>query len=253
MKITLIILCGFLTSCATTNVPVPSHREPKKNAKVFYPKNSWNINSPESLNEVQKALNAKVSQKDEILILDLNGGILDGSKQKGDRSQNENQEPLFRANVPFFIKNGFVINNKNAATFQSKNSGIEKVTFLNVGEDAVATSRNAYNFSVKNCEFLNSSKGDKSVQLNQASYARIYNNLIYGGITGFRVHESSWADQHNVAYCANNRFVGVDTAWNVATGVLLVEGKNKYSNVKLPFKISKGGRITNADGKVEEE
>lgn len=253
MKIILLTLTGFLISCSTVSVSVPSHREPKKNAKIFYPKNSWNINSPESLNEVQKALNAKVSQKDEILILDLNGGILDGSKQKGDRSQNENQEPLFRANVPFLIKNGFVINNKNAATFEKKNSGIEKVTFLNVGEDAVATSRNAYNFSVKNCEFLNSSKGDKSVQLNQASYARIYNNLVYGGITGFRVHESSWADQHNVAYCANNRFVGVDTAWNVATGVLLVEGSNKYSNVKLPFKISKGGRITNADGKVEEE
>jgi hypothetical protein len=243
----------FISSCASVKpLPnVPKHRTPSKTAKVFYPLNNWSINSANDLKNVQKQLNATILKDEEITILDLNGGIIDGEKQKGDGSQNESQEPLFRANIPFVIKNGFIRNNKNAATFAAKNSGIEKVTFLNIGEDAVATSRKAINFSVSDCEFLNSKNGDKSVQLNQAENAVVEKNLVYGGITGVRVHESSWADSNTTAFCGDNSFIGVDTAWNVSKGVLIVEKKNSYKNVRLPFKVNQNAKITNPDGKVE--
>jgi hypothetical protein len=250
----LLLIAIFNVSCASIQplAEVPKHRTPQKNAKVFYPK-EWNINSVSDLKNVEKTLNAEITKRDEIVILDLKGGIIDGSKQKGNGGQNENQQPLFRSNIPLIVKNGFVRNNKNAATFNAKDCGVINMTFSDIGEDAVATSRRAENFVVFNCEFLNSRKGDKSLQLNQADSATIEKNLIFGGITGVRVHESSWATSRSIAYCSENRFVGVDTAWNVSRGTLIVEKKNNYKSVRLPFKVSKNGTIENADGRIEKE
>jgi hypothetical protein len=253
MKLFSFIILLFLTSCTTTSpLPKPEHRTPSKSAKVYKP-NTWNINSKDSLDAAVQQLNGKVYIQGDVLVFDMKGGIIDGSKQKGDGSQNENQEPLFRANVPFVLRNGFIRNNKNAATFAESNSGIDSVTFLNVGEDAVATSRGARNFQVTNCEFLNDRNGDKSVQLNQAAGAVIADNMIFGGITGVRVHESSWSNKDTIAYCEGNTFIGTDTAWNVSKGILQIKGKNEYKHVRIPFKTSKGGSIKNPDGKVVNE
>jgi|GEM_PF-2170408 len=246
-----LLLCSLLIGCSTVS-PKPEYRTPSPSAKVYKP-TSWHINDSRDLKEAEKTLDTKAINKDGVYILDLKGGILDGTKQRGDGGQSETQEPLFVANIPLVVKNGFVRNNKNAAMFAKPNSGIEYVTFLNVGEDAVSTSIKAKNFKVSYCEFMNSNKGDKSIQLNQADGAVINNNIIYGGITGVRVHESSWANSDSLATCSKNTFIGTDTAWNVSKGILEVKDSNTYNNVRIPFKTSKGATIKNADGKVVED
>jgi hypothetical protein len=187
------------------------------------------------------------------LVVDLKGAIIDGKKQDGDGGQGERQTPLFRARVPFILKNGFIKNNKNAATFYASNSGVKSMTWLNVGEDAVATADNAKNFVVQNCEFLNDKSGDKSIQLNEADGAEVHNNLVYGGITGVRVGKYDYVTKTDKANGGGNEFVGVDTAWNLGEMILDIQKQNGYEYVDLPFKTTNGGKVLNADGKVKAE
>jgi hypothetical protein len=164
-------LCwGLVASIAFANeatglAPPPGlvHRKPASNAAVFYVKNGFSISSEKDLAMAVKGLKGSVSySKGGIYYWDLKGGILDGKNQKGDGGQNENQEPLARVRMPLVIRNGFIRNNKNALTFSKPNAGVEKLTWLNVGEDALATARGAYYFSVRDCEAINRSSGDKS-------------------------------------------------------------------------------------------
>ena len=254
-KIIINFLSILLVSCASTgtNINPPQFNKPTNTNNRYYPSNDWTIRNE---NDIKPLLNkikgSRSYTQDGVLIVDLNGGIIDGKKQSGSGNQNENQEPLFRAEIPFALKNGFVMNNKNAATFNAPYSGLKNITFTNIGEDAVATSRKAQNFLIKDCEFINPG-GDKSIQLNQAKGAEISNKLIYGGITGVRVHESSWAAKDDEAFCSKNKFIGVDTAWNVSKGKLVVSSPNSYTGVRTPFKINKGAEIKNPDGKVTRE
>lgn len=217
------------------------HRKPLERAKVFKPRGEWNIRSEKDLELVIKTLGAKLKLSKDVLILDLQGGILDGSNQKGDGGQSERQTPLLRARIPLVIQNGFVINNKNALTFYGKNSGVKKLTWLNVGEDAVATADGAINFFVNNCEFLNKG-GDKSIQLNEANGAKVFDNLIYGGITGVRLGKIAFSQTSDLVRCGGNTFIDVDTAWNCAKVRVLVKAENIYENVKTPWKMHDGAR-----------
>lgn len=250
------LLCLFIISCASTQVSTspPNFKKPSDKASVYYPKNNWTIRDQSDLAPLlDKLKGSKLYTQDGVSIVDLNGGVIDGNKQSGSGGQDENQEPLFRAEMSLALKNGFVRNNKNAATFNAPYSGVKNITFTNIGEDAVATSKKATNFLVDNCEFINKKGGDKSIQLNQAKGAQITDNLIYGGITGVRVHESSWTSSKDEAYCGGNLFVGVDTAWNVSKGKLIVTKKNSYNYVRLPFKVSNRGQIVDPDGSVKKD
>ena len=244
----------LLVGCGSTRPPLPptpTHREPSKGAKVYAPAGPWTINNEADLAPLLKKTGATFNKVNRTLVVDLKGAILDGKNQAGDGGQSENQEPLFRARVPLVVKNGFVRNNKDALTFFAPNSGVERLTWLNVGEDAVATGDGAKNFVVRNCEFLNSKKGDKTVQLNDAAGAEVIGNLIYGGVTGVRIGKVAYTSSSAVASGGSNKFVGVDTAWNVGKMTLNVVTPNKYVNVRLPFKATNGAKIVNADGKIE--
>lgn len=250
------LLCLGVVSCVSTRPNIPpkiSHREPTATAKIFKPKGEWKINSLDDLNLLCNKTGATVIRKDNTYVVDLKGAVLDGSLQKGNEDQSEDQTPLFRAYIPLYVKNGFVKHNKNAAIFYKPNSGVEGLTWLTVGEDAVATYDGATNFIIKNCEFINNKNGDKTIQLNEAKGAKIENNIIYAGTTGARVGEINMSESSNKAYCSNNTFVGVDTAFNVGKVKLEVIEKNKYKSVRLPFKVTAGAKIINPDGKIEEK
>lgn len=249
----IILIPVFLSSCISTRPdlpPPPDFREPSKSAKVYKPKGEWAIRSEKDLEPLVK-LGAKVSKSGSVVKVNLNGITIDGKNQPGDGSQNERQTPLFRAYIPLFVENGFFTNTKNAATFYKPNSGVKNITVSRIGEDGIATGDGAKNFTLENCEFKDAS--DKSAQLNEAAGAKIINNTIYGGITGVRVGKHEFVSKNDIATCSKNTFLGVDTAWNVGKMQLRVIGKNKYTNVRLPFKTSGGGKIKNADGTVENE
>jgi hypothetical protein len=252
MKNILLLAVFCLVSCSSNgNYDVKaSHRKPVSGSKVFKPEKEWEIKSEKDLDDFVEKTGSSYSQKDGVIIVDMKGSILDGIKQKGDGGQSESQTPLFRAKVPLVLKNGFIRNNKDAATFYAPNSGVEKVTWLTVGEDAVATAPGAKNFKIENCEFINNKNGDKSIQLNEANGARIYNNLIYGGITGVRLGEAKTTESRNKAFCSKNIFVDVDTAWNIAKMSLKVEQPNEYIGVRVPFKTTGSAKIENIDGKL---
>lgn len=241
----------FLVGCVSTSPPkvdIPNYRKPSSKASTLKLKNDTIISSESKLKELAAKLpKSTISKKEGVFVWDLKGGVLDGKNQKGDGSQNEDQEPLFRARISLVVKNGFVKNNKNAAVFYYPNSGIEKLTFTNIGEDAVATAEGAKNFVVKNCEFINDREGDKSIQLNEGRGAVVEDNLVVSGITGVRVFESSFTPSSATAEAGGNTFVGTDTAFNVAKGTLIIGKQNKYDKVKTPFKTAYGGKIKNAD------
>lgn len=251
--LTLAAACVFLVSCGSSgSLPSkPNYRQPTtaNKKKVYKPQGEWEIRSANDLTPLVK-LGASVSEKSGVLIVDLKGITIDGSKQKGDGGQNERQTPLFRARTPLVMKNGFITNNKNAATYYAPNSGVDRITWTNIGEDAVATADGAKNFSVTNCEFLNDKDGDKSIQLNEADGAVVRNNMVYGGITGARIGKYDYSSKNDSASAGGNKFIGMDTAWNVGEVELVITGKNEYTNVNKPFVATKGAKIKNADGKV---
>ena len=253
MKSSLLLASLFLISCAGIQKlpPVPSHRIPDSLARIHRPVGEWEIRGIRDLDSLIRNTGATVATTNGILVVDLKGAIIDGKKQDGDGGQGERQTPLFRARVPFILKNGFIKNNKNAATFYASNSGVKSMTWLNVGEDAVATADNAKNFVVQNCEFLNDKSGDKSIQLNEADGAEVHNNLVYGGITGVRIGKYDYVTKTDKANGGGNEFVGVDTAWNLGEMILDIQKQNGYKYVDLPFKTTNGGKVLNADGRVK--
>jgi hypothetical protein len=250
----LLLLPFFFVSCVSLGRPTlpekPKHREPAKGSKTYKPVGEWEVRN---LNDLKPAVaqGATATMKDGVITLDLKGNKIDGSKQKGDGGQSEDQTPMLRARVPLIVKGGFVENNKNALVFYAPNSGVVQMTWLNIGEDAVATHDGAKNFLVDGCEFLNSGNGDKSIQLNEADGAIVRNNLIYGGITGARIGKIDYSAKTDVAECANNTFIGTDTAWGVGKIKLRVTKKNDYRGVRLPFSTTAGATISNADGDVK--
>ena len=255
MRSSLLIAALFLCSCAGIQKlpPIPSHRIPDSRARIHKPVGEWEIRGLGDLDSLIRNTGAVASMTQGILVCDLKGAIIDGKKQDGDGGQGERQTPLFRARIPFVLKNGFIQNNKNAATFYASNSGVKNMTWLNVGEDAVATADNAKNFVVQNCQFLNDKSGDKSIQLNEADGAEVHNNLVYGGITGVRIGKYDYVTRNDKAFGGGNEFVGVDTAWNLGEMILEIQKQNGYTYVDLPFKTTNDGRVINPDGRVNSD
>lgn len=239
----------IMCSCATTDrlpdVAKPDHRTPKSNAEQLFLRDNTTINTESKLRDLARKLKGSTVKKESNRwVWDLNGGVLRGDKQSGDGGQSEDQEPLMRVKIPLLIKDGFVKNNKDAITFYGPDSGIDRITFLDVGEDAVATSRGAYRVTVKDSEFINNRKGDKSIQLNEAKDALIDGNLIYSGRTGARIGDSDTTSVKELAKARNNHFIGVDTAYHASKITVDVnEGSDKYEKVRQKFKTSNGAKI----------
>jgi hypothetical protein len=216
-------------------VDTPAHRKPKAGAKVLYVRDGFTINSARDIPKF-----GKVSGNNPV-IWDLQGGIIDASKQRGDGGQSENQEPVFRAQISLVVKNGFVRNTKDGMRFFKPNSGVDRLTFTNIGEDAVSTVKGAFGFEVRNSEFINKRSGDKSIQTTEASGARIVGNLIFSGITCIRVGAKGVTTPSDRVEIENNRFVGCETAVN-AGAITVIQSGNKYEKVDE--------RNVNSDGAI---
>ena len=244
------LLVTFLTASLSWSPPSTAaesytYRKPAVGAAVFYVKNNFTLRNESDLKKATQSLKgSKYSyhKASGVYTWDLKGGILDGKDQKGDGGQSENQEPLIRVRMSLVMKNGFVRNNKNALTFFNKKSGVEGVTWLNVGEDAVATLNGAYDFTIRNCEAINSGKGDKSFQFNEALGLLAEDTLIVGGITGMRIGSSNTTQVSEVAYVRNNRFVNVDTAHNISKITVKELGPSLYTNVDKQWVFSHGAK-----------
>ena len=223
--------------------PVPNHRWPKSGAPTLYLQRGLApLRSCDNVITLSKKLKGSVvTNVKGFCVWDLKGGILDGKNQKGDQSQNEYQEQLLSDRTPLNIKNGFVTNNKDAMNFTAPKSGVIKMTWLNVGEDAVSTSRGAQNFTIEDCEFINKKSGDKSIQMNEAEGLRMFNNLIYSGITCARIGDSGINKPSDTAYVGGNKFVSCDTAYNISSITVRSEKKDSYENVRLEKKFDNGG------------
>jgi len=227
----------------------PPHvfRSPKSDAAVFYVKNNFTLRTESNLKTaVSRLKGSKYSynKSKDVYTWDLNGGILDGKNQSGDGGQDEDQEPLIRVRIPLVIKNGFIRNNKDAVYFYVPDSGVERITWLNVGEDAVGTSKGAYNFRAIDCEAINSRRtADKSFQFNEAKGLVVEDNVIKGGITGMRIGDSKINSVSDRAYVRNNKFIDVDTAHNLSSITVEETGPSKYINVRLRWKHSNGSKL----------
>lgn len=245
LKLTIGLFLPFMMSFSRFTPPIPAHRIPESKANTLYLKNGTIFNNCSDVAKLAENLpGSNVSQNKTVCTWDLGGGILNGSKQKGDGGQSENQEPLFRARTSLILQNGFVLNNKNAAVFYSPNSGVKNVTWLNVGEDAVATAKGAYNFLIENCEFINKRGGDKSIQANDSKDLKMFNNLVYGGITCARVGSKSFGNKpSDIAQAGGNRFVGCDTAYNISSITLKIVQKDKYQHVNKTEVLGSGAKI----------
>jgi Pectate lyase len=215
-------------SPAGSSGSAPSHRKPKSGAVVYAPKGAWTIRDDSVVKLVK---GSTITRTGGALVWDLKGAILDGKNQKGNCDQNENNEPLFRASTPLILKNGFIRNAKNAATFSKKDSGVERMTWLNICEDAVATNKGAENFRVIGSEFMNVKQLDKSIQLNEAKGALVKGNLVYGGATCMRIGASDVTSVSDTAHVSGNRFVGCRDAIH-ASKITVFESSNKFENVK---------------------
>ncbi|MEO6459477.1 MAG: hypothetical protein ABIO95_03410 [Bdellovibrionota bacterium] len=222
-------------------VDMPAHRSPDATAAVFYPDDKFTIKTVADLEKaVVKLPGSLMTQNSSgIWVWDLGGGILDGTNQSGDEGQSETQEQIARIKMPLIIRNGFIRHNKNALQFYAVDSGVEKITWLTVGEDAVATHDGAERFSVVDCEFLNNRDGDKSIQLNEAKDAIIRNNLIYSGITCIRVGDDHTTEISDNVEITHNRFVGCDTDVN-ASKITVLMRDNTLEGVRKERIISNG-------------
>lgn len=253
--ILLLFILILPVGCVSSGMPdlpnEPTFRKPSSSAKTYKPPGEWLIRSEKDLEPLKK-LGAQVTKVNGVLIVDLKGMIIDGSKQKGTGDQTETQTSLFKAQTPLVVKNGFFKNTKNAAAFYKPNSGVKNITCYDVGEDAVSTHDGAFNFSVENCEFRDAA--DKNLQCNEAKGARIINNTFYGGRTGARVGKISHSSNSDLAICSGNKFLGCDIAWGVGKITLEVRGKkNSYTNVNHPFRLDGGASVKNADGDIKND
>lgn len=237
-----LIIAWSLMGCSGAPIKrdVPDHRKPSSNAKVHTPKNGWSIKRESDIPSGY----GKVSTKSGVIIWDLEGAILDGKNQKGNCDQDEKQEPLFRAQVPFYLKNGFVRDAKNALTFYGPDSGVEKVTWLNICEDAVSTGGDkALNFTLKNNEFIGGdSKNDKAIQLNQAKGAVITGNTIYGVVTGMRLGDNETTQVSDVVKVGNNKFISVRTAYHPSRITVQEISSSDYDGVSQEWHFANGAK-----------
>ena len=213
----------------------PTYHVPKENAPRLFLRDGTDLRSRKDVVRLAKQLpGSKVSGNDPV-VWDLRGGVLRGDLQRGDGGQDEHQEPLFRARLPLVVKNGFVQHNKNAALFYAPRSGLERITFTDIGEDAVATQQGAHGFTLKWCEFINGPKGDKAAQLNEARGAVVAGNLFHGGRTALRVGDDKTTRVEDVAEVRSNHFHECDTAIH-ASRLTVREWDNRFDKVKTPTK-----------------
>ena len=240
------LLLGLLLAAglAQADEARPTYHVPKESAPQLFLRDGTDLRSRKDVVRLAKQLPGSKVSGDDPVVWDLRWGVLRGDLQRGDGGQDEHQEPLFRARIPLVVKNGFVRHNKNAAVFYAPRSGLERITFTEIGEDAVATQQGAHGFTLKWCEFINGPKGDKAGQLNEARGALVAGNLFHGGRTALRVGDDKTTRLEDLAVVRDNHFHECDTAIH-ASRITVREWDNRFDKVKTQTKTAHEAVILN--------
>ena len=222
----------------------PTYHVPRAEAPRLFLRNGTDLRSRQDVVRLARQLPGSKVSGDDPVVWDLRGGVLRGDLQRGDGGQDEHQEPLLRARLPLVVKNGFVMRNKNAMTFHAPRSGVERVTFTEIGEDAVATQQGAHGFTLKGCEFVNGQRGDKAAQLNEARDAVVAGNFFHGGRTALRIGDDKTTRPQDRAVVRDNHFHACDTAIH-ASRIRVQEWNNRFDKVKTPTKTAHEAVVAN--------
>ena len=234
----------FLLPCGAGRADerLPTYRSPRAHAAQLFLRDGTNLRSRKDVEKLARKLPGSKVRGDDPVVWDLGGGVLRGDKQKGDGGQDEKQEALFRARMPLVVRNGFVRRNKNAALFMAPRSGMDRITFTEIGEDAVATAQGAHGFTLKGCEFINDREGDKSAQLNEARGAVVAGNFFHSGRTALRVGDKQTTQTQDLAIVRNNHFHACDTAIH-ASRITVRQWDNRFDKVRKHLKTANGARV----------
>lgn len=199
-----------------------------------------------SMDDVAKACKGKpVSIKG--TTLDLKGCQLNGSRLPQPKDdQDESSAPL-RINIPgFILKNGSVRKIPGGLVMRKKGVTVEKVVFLETGEDAISNVMDdSENMTIRHCRFYGAR--DKAVQMNDARGLVLEDNEFEKGTTGARIQKTgSKYKKLRTKSVKRNRFVDVDTAFNVSGGIVMTESGNTFVGVNTRFKVNNGADVISA-------
>ena len=219
--------------------PVPDHRLPPQGVVTTFLPPGYTIRGRTDA----KDTGCKVYSRDGRIVVDGEWErVLDCRKQQGDGGQGEHQDPVARCLVPVHFRRLWVRNNKNALLLWD-DSIVEDCIWLTVGEDAVANPKQCEDARIVGCTFLNSTRGDKTIQLNGARGAVVKGNTIYLGRTGIRVGESSYSKpDRDRAVVEGNTFIGVDSCIHPSSCTVEWNG-NKTVSCRKETKPANGARL----------
>lgn len=217
-------------------------KQPKKSAYEYKPKKTILLRNIDDVHELLRIFPlSSMRTVSGRLILNLRGCIINGVHLNGDGGQGEKQEPLLDLKMQrVSIQNFFAKNVKESLRIFSPHCSIEGAHFLDVGEDAISNMREAHHTMISGCSFLNSTSGDKSIQLNQGSHAVVSGCYISGGITGIRIGKEGWnttKDNALIKDCIFNKggiCKGMRTAIH-ASSITISTDNNVYERIKEPI------------------
>lgn len=228
-KLVLMLMAVGLCACSSTGGPGKGVEEPKANP-AYSVKPTGNPDW-DSMEDVKKLFGAKAKITGKTV--DLQKGRIDGSKLKRSSNSQDENNTAIKTRIPgLVLKNGYIYNVPGGIITYAEDTTFEDLIFTKIGEDAVSNQKDiSSGTKVINCEFYNTSKGDKSIQLNDAREAIVKGNLVAGGITGLRLQESSAKKQNGKPRVENNTFKNVDTGLNVAGKTTVYLKNNKFEGV----------------------
>lgn len=228
-------------SCQTLSVNVDTPSFPKfSSSKVYVVKKAYTI-----YDDFDAPIGSLVGN-----VWNLDGYTLDG-KKLGSCSDKEGQPTIKIRRNNLTIKNGSFQHFPDGIQIDADNVTFDNVTFYSC-EDAVNTGLMARNYTIKNCWFAPSpkktNKGDKALQLsrNKQGKSILRNNLFTGYINGVRVGLNKAKHYKGTVESYSNKFYNVETAYHVVAGnILILNGKDKYYNVRQKTKTESGATIKN--------
>lgn len=168
--------------------------------------------------------------------IDLKGSRISGKKLKHpSNSQDEQAQELKIGFDNLHLTNGSVDDIPGGIVLRGNKARISKLIFTTGGEDYVSTAKDTVSGTViDGCKFYNG-KGDKSIQLNAAKYAKITNCYITGGQTGIRLQESTSKTKGIKCEVSNTVFDQVPTAINVSGYTTLTVSGNTFKGVSEQY------------------
>ncbi len=228
----------LFASCASgprPGLPAPKI-EPTASVALDPKKTEWT-----SMADVREALEGKGRIEIRGKQVDLKGAQLVGTKlRKYSDPQDERNQPLKIAIDGFSLVNGSTRSIPGGIVFRGDGLTFADMVFLKVGEDALSNLVDVSpNATVKRCAGYGAT--DKIFQFNDARGLTFSGNLVTGGITGVRIQKKDSRNRNmRTREIRGNRFVDVDTGFNVAGDIVARGENNTYEDVKTKWLTNNG-------------